>query len=491
MSARGPGNDGAGRRPGGEAEHPAAAAVPGTVSPADRRAAAVVVGVGSFLAPFMGSATNVALPAIGREFGLGTAGLGWVASTYLLAAAAGLVPLGRFADLRGRRRVFTAGMGLYAASSLLCALAPSAAALYAARLAQGFGGAMMFATGLAILTSIWPAGGRGQVIGINTAAVYLGLSLGPFLGGLLTQHGGWRSLFLANAALGLGAALFAAARLRGEWAPARGERYDGAGAALSIAGLAALMLGLGRLPDAAGAAGVAAGALLLAAFAAWEARCRQPLLDVSLFRRNRAFAWANVAALVNYSATFAVTFLLSLYLQEARGLTPREAGALLVAQPVMMAAFSPLAGRLSDRVAARVVASLGMGVVAAGLLLLATLGAATPLPAIAGCLMLLGFGFALFSSPNTNAVMAAVAPRLYGVASATLGTMRLTGQMLSMGLASLVLALHTGAHARVAADRAAFLAGQRAAFLLFGLLCVGGVFASLARPRGNSTEVRS
>ena len=443
--------------------------------------ALAVATLASFLTPFMGSATNVALPVIGREMGKGAVALSWVATAYLLSAAVFLVPFGRLADIHGRRRIFLGGLAVYTATSAFCALAPSFPWLVAGRVAQGLGGAMIFGTGVALLTSIFPPGRRGFALGVNVAAVYLGLSLGPPVGGLLTQQLGWRSVFAANVLLGGLATAMAARGLVGEWRESPGERFDGPGALLYGLGLSALMYGLSRLPSAAGAALVALGGLALAAFVAWERRAAHPLLDVALFARNRVFAFSNLAALVNYAATFAVGFLLSLYFQSVRGLGPQAAGGLLAAQPLVQTAVSPFAGRVSDRVDPRIVASWGMGLIALGLALLAFVGKATPAAFVVACLVLLGAGFGLFSSPNTNAVMGSVEKRSYGVASATLATMRLAGQMLSMGVASLVLALSVGGEA-VGPERAAgFVAGMRAAFLLYAGLCVAGVFASLAR----------
>jgi MFS family permease len=225
----------------------------------------------------------------------------------------------------------------------------------------------------------------------------------------------------------------------------------------------------------------AIGLVLMAAFVRWEGRTMYPVVDVAMFARNRVFAMGNLAALINYSATFAVGFLLSLYLQYVRSLSPAAAGTILLSQPVVMAIVSPFAGRLSDRVPSRVVASTGMALVAAGLFMLAPVGPATPMPFIVAALVVLGCGFGLFSSPNTNGVMGSVAPPLYGVASATLGTARLTGQMFSMGVAMLVLTLFVGREPIGSGNEIAFVRGIRAAFLVFGVLCVGGTFASLAR----------
>jgi EmrB/QacA subfamily drug resistance transporter len=414
-----------------------------------------------------------------------------VATAYLLSAAVFLVPFGKLADIHGRKRVFVSGLAVYTATSLLCAVAPSFPFLLGGRVAQGLGGGMIFGTSVALLTSIFPPGRRGLALGVNVAAVYLGLSLGPPLGGVLTQQLGWRSVFLASVGLGALAAALAARGLHGEWRESPGDRLDGTGTVLYGVGLSALMYGLGRLPSVQGATLAASGIATLAGFVAWERRAAHPLLDVALFAANRVFAFSNLAALVNYAATFAVGFLLSLYLQSVRGLGAQAAGGLLAVQPLVQAGLSPFAGRLSDRVDPRVVASSGMGLIVVGLGLLALVGPTTPPAFLVACLVLLGAGFGLFSSPNTNAVMGSVERRSYGVASATLATMRLVGQMLSMGVASLALALFVGREP-VGPERAeGFVAGMRACFALFALLSVAGVFASLARGRAVAAEPRA
>jgi EmrB/QacA subfamily drug resistance transporter len=445
-----------------------------------RRPTLLVSVLASFLTPFMAASVNIALPTIGREFGADAVLLGWVATAYLLSATALLLPFGRLADILGRRRIFLHGTLAYTAVSLLCGLAPSVAWLIALRAAQGAAAAMIFATGVALITSVFPAGERGRALGISVASVYLGLALGPSLGGVLTQQFGWRSLFLINVPLGLAIAGVLAWRLTGEWAEARGEKFDRLGTGILATGLTLLMLGT----PLAGRGGIwllVAGGLVLLGFVRWERRVAHPLIDLTLFVRSPVFAFSNLAALINYAATFAVTFLLSVYLQVVKALSPQAAGLLLVAQPLVMAACSPFAGRLSDRVQPRTVASAGMAITAAGLGLLASLGAETPLPTVVATLALLGVGFGFFSSPNTNAVMGSVGRRDYGVASATLATMRLAGQTLSMGVATLIFALMVGRVPVTSIPPDALVRSLRLAFLVFTLLCCAGVLASLAR----------
>jgi len=437
--------------------------------------------IAAFLAPFMSSAMNIALPSIGRELRLDAVILGWTATVYLLSSAMFLLPFGKIADIRGRKKVFLWGAVLNTAASAVCAAAGTVGVLMAGRVFQGLGGAMVFSTGVAMLTSAYPVSERGRVLGLNVAFTYIGLSLGPVLGGVLTQNLGWRSIFLVNAGVSLVLVLATVWKLRGEWCEPRAETLDVPGAVLQGFALVFLMLGLSRLPRLSGALMIAAAGAGLAAFVAREKRARHPLLDLNLFRGNPVFAFSNLAALINYCATSAAGFLLSLYLQYIKGLSPQKAGLILIAQPAMMALFSPLAGRLSDRIEPRYLASTGMGISAAGLFLLSFVGPATGIPFVVAALIVLGFGFALFSSPNTNAVMSAVEKRDFGLASAVLSTMRLTGQMLSMGTAVLIFSLVIG-RAEITPDvYPQFLTSARTGFLFFGALCVGGVFASFKR----------
>lgn len=446
-----------------------------------QRAALIVATMASFLTPFLGSSINVALPTIGASLGMDAVALSWVATAFILTSAVFLVPMGRVADMIGRRRVFTAGMVLFTLSALGCGFARSAWMLVAFRGLQGVSGAMIFGTGLAILTAVFPVGERGRVLGFNAATVYTGLSAGPFFGGLLTHHWGWRSIFLISAPVGLATAMVAWRGLKGEWTGESKGRFDVIGGLIYALGLTALTFGFSAASGVMGVGLVAGGAVALGLFFLWEKRSANPMLDVALLSNNVVFARSSLASLINYSATFAVTFLMSLYLQYIRGLDPRGAGLVLLTQSVVMAAVSPLAGRLSDRTEPRIVASVGMGLGVVGLVWLCFLREDTPMASIIATLVVLGAGFGLFSSPNTNAIMSSVERRDYGVASATVGTVRMIGQMLSMGLAAAVLSIYVGHTVVTPALHGRFLAGLHVAFLISSALCVIGVFASLSR----------
>jgi MFS family permease len=334
---------------------------------------------------------------------------------------------------------------------------------------------------MAILTSIFPPGERGTVLGINVAAVYMGLSCGPFFGGLLTHHFSWRSIFLFNIPFCFIIILLIIYKLKGEWAEAAGEAFDARGSVIYGITLIAVIYGISRLPSALSVGLILLGIIGLVVFIKWETAIEHPVFQVRLFQTNRVFTFSCLAALISYSATFAVTFMLSLYLQYIKGMTPRSAGIILISQPVMMALFSPLAGRLSDKIEPRIIASVGMATTAIGLLFLTALGSGTSIRFIIPCLLLLGLGFALFSSPNMNAIMSSVEKRYYGIAAGSVATMRLLGQMFSMGIATLLFALFIGRIQITPESYPQFIRSVNTAFIVFTILCSSGIFLSASR----------
>jgi EmrB/QacA subfamily drug resistance transporter len=463
-------------------------ALPEVYSQATKRIILAVTTISSFITPFLVSSVNIALPTIAHEFSLNAIMMSWMVTAYLLSAAIFLVPFGRVADIYGRKKIYLAGNFLIAGSSFLAARATSYAMLISVRTLEGLAAAMIFGTSMAILVSVYPLQQRGRVIGINVAGTYFGLSLGPLLGGWLTQYLGWRSIFAIIVPIGLSTMVLVLLTIKTDWAEARGERFDLIGSLLYCIAIYAVMHGLSILPASWGFMAVLAGLIILALFFIWEMRTEYPVLNVRLFRNNLAFTFSNLAALINYSATYALTFLLSLFLQYIKALSAEQAGYVLVFQPLMMFLFSPFAGRLSDRVEPRLVASVGMGMCAAGLALLSGINNHTSLGYIVVCLILLGLGFALFSSPNTNAVMSSINKRFYGVASGTLSTMRLTGQMMSMGIVTMIMSLFVGTTMITPANYSQLLNANRVSFIVFALLCALGVMASLARGKVHTDD---
>jgi EmrB/QacA subfamily drug resistance transporter len=445
------------------------------------RSALIVATLTSFMGPFMISAVNVALPAIQEDLQMDAVQLSWIATAYLLAVAVGLVPAGKIADIHGRKKVFATGLGVYTLGSTLAVLANSAAVLIGLRVIQGLGAAMFVTTGMAIITSIFPPNKRGRVIGIYVAAVYIGLSVGPFAGGFLTYYFGWRSIFLIMLPLGLFSLLVTLHYLKGEWLGEPGQKLDLGACLLYASAILALVYGATRLPSILGITLLLSGLILFSIFIRHQLSARFPVFDVQLFVDNKTFAYSSLAALLNYSATFAVTFLLSLYLQYLKGMSPQTAGSVLMAQPIVMALLSPMAGRLSDRIEPRFLATAGMIITVIGVALFSTLQPGTKPYLIVANLILLGTGFALFSSPNMNAIMGAVEKRYYGLASGTVATMRLLGQMFSMAMATVVLSLIVGRQAIVPENYDLFLRSIHTVFVISAVFCLSGVYFSWFR----------
>jgi EmrB/QacA subfamily drug resistance transporter len=440
-------------------------------------AALLAATIASFFTPFMGSSVNIALPSIGLDFGADAIILNWVTNGFLLAAAIFAVPFGRVADIHGMKKIFTYGIILFTVASLLCALSPDSFTLIGSRILQGIGSAMIFVTGLAIISSVYPPHHRGKAIGINVAAVYVGLSFGPVLGGLMTQYLGWRSLFLLMIPFGLLVTAIVFWKLNDEWAASRGEKFDFVGSILYSLMLFLVMYGFSSLPQMDGWAMLILGVAGFFAFLRWELKTKSPVFNVRLFK-NTAFTFSSLAALINYSATFAVTLLLSYYLQYIKGLEPQTAGLILVAQPIIMAITAPIAGRMSDCFDARLIATTGMATVTLALFTLTFIDGNTPLNDIIIGLGVLGLGFGLFSSPNTNVIMGSVERRFYGVASATVSTMRLIGQTMSIGIATLVFSLFIGRVQLTPDQYPALLESIQLCFVVFTALCFIGVFVS-------------
>lgn len=445
------------------------------------RSALFVATLTSFMGPFLISSVNVALPAIQAELKLDAVQLSWIATAYLLAVAVGLVPAGKIADIHGRKKVFAAGLAVYVVGAAVAMFAGSAPVLIGSRVIQGLGAAMFVTTGMAIITSIFPPQKRGRVIGIYVAAVYVGLSMGPFVGGLLTQYLGWRSIFLVTLPMGAGSLLLTLYVLKGEWRGEPGQKLDLAACLLYGVSILALVYGASLLPGGLGAGLVVAGIALMVIFIRHQTTARFPVFEVRLFVRNKRFAFSSFAALLNYSATFAVTFLLSLYLQYIKGMSPQSAGSVLMAQPVIMALFSPLAGRLADRMEPRYLATCGMVITVLGVLFFITLDSAASISSIVANLAFLGLGFALFSSPNMSAIMGSVEKRYYGLASGAVATMRLLGQMASMAVAMVVLTLVVGREEIAPANYDRFLDAVHVVFAISALLCSAGVYFSWFR----------
>jgi EmrB/QacA subfamily drug resistance transporter len=446
-----------------------------------KKSVLLVTTFAAFLAPFLGSAVNLALPSIGNDLHANAISMGWVISSYILSTAIFLMPFGRLGDIIGRKKVFSLGILLFTISTFLIIFSHSIISLIILRIFQGLSSALIFGTSLAIITSVFQPGERGRAMGINITSTYLGLSCGPVIGGLLTQYLGWRSIFAFLVPFGIISLILIHRKIKNEWAEAVGERFDWQGSLIYGIALASFMFGFSQLPSSLGWICIGIAVFMAVVFLIFENKITNPVFDVRLIMRNRVFAFSCIAALINYSATSAIGFFISLYLQYLKGLDARTAGLIMISQPIVMTLISPVAGKLSDRRNPGVIASIGMGIIASGLILLCFIRESTPEYFIVLLLLLMGIGFGLFSSPNSNAIMSSVEKRYLGIASGVVGTMRMVGQMMSMGIAMMLISLYIGKQTINPATYPGLISSMRTGFVIFSILSVFGIFASLAR----------
>jgi EmrB/QacA subfamily drug resistance transporter len=455
------------------------------------------VSLGSLMATLDGSIVNIALPAIQTDFTIDLTTVEWVVVAYLLVVGSLLLPFGRLGEVLTFKRVYLVGFAIFTLASVCCGAAPNAAGLVAFRVVQGVGAAMLMAMGPAIVAHTFHDRERGRALGLNAISVSIGLSLGPALGGILTQVASWRAIFLINAPIGLLAILWAARVLPAE-TRGKDESFDVKGAALSGVALFALLLALSdgqewgwTSPAIVGlfiAFIILGGAFLLA-----ERRSIQPMIDLALFRI-RPFSAGLASVVVAFAGLFTATFLLPFLLEQGRGFSPIEAGLLLTPVPITMALVAPLSGAASDRFGPRILASAGMAIMALGLLSLTQLPVDFALPDLVWRLVLLGVGQGMFMSPNSSAVLGSVPRPRIGTASGTLAQMRVNGQALGIALSGAIVATRLPVHlaelgggAPTAAVRSAALAEAiHDAFVVAALVCCLGIVTSLVRGSSRS-----
>jgi EmrB/QacA subfamily drug resistance transporter len=464
-----------------------------------------LISVGTFMTTLDSSIVNISLPAIASAFGSPLGGtVEWVLIGYLVVIAGTLLTFGRLGDLMGRERVWLAGIVVFTAGSLLCGIAPSLPLLVVARVLQGVGGALIFAPAIALVVDAFPRRERGRALGLNAVIVSLGISTGPTLGGLITEHLSWRWIFFVNLPLGVAGVLVARRVL--PFRPPQGRgRFDPPGAVAFGVGLAALCLGLSFGTEWGWTSTrtltvLVVAAVGLASAPVVELRRRDPLLDVRLVA-SRVLGSALLSFLLSILALFAVSFLLPFYFEELRGFDPLRSGLLLTPYSLALAVAAPLSGTLADRVGSRWLAPLGLSLACAGLLLLAQLGPDASAFDISWRLAVSGIGQGLFLSPNTRTVMGAASPEQTGIVSGLIATTRVVGQSLSVALAGAVFTGLGGARAgaalaaaragggaateaETAALEATFLHALRGAVVVCGALAALGIFASLVRGRG-------
>ncbi len=453
---------------------------PSSSLPSTNSAVVLMVTLNAFSTPMMLSATNVALPAIADKFALTAVMLSWIPMAYLMASAMFILIFGRVADIFGRKHVFLIGTTAVIVSSLFSALSVNAPMLLLGRFLQGFSAAMLYATQMAIVSSVFRPEQRGKAIGLVVSSVYLGLAAGPFLGGMATDWFGWRANFLLHIPLALVVLYIGVTKVPGEWLGEKGK-FDTTGAILFGLCIVFLCLGITSVPDWESLPILALFILCLAVFARHVLAVENPIWDIRLFLTNSIFARSCGASLIMYTATYANVVLLSLYLQQVKAFSASEAGLILMIQPISMALLAPVAGRLSDTFEPRLLASAGMVLTMLGLFILSTLTALSPVWLVVFALAMTGFGFSFFSAPNTNAIMGAVDKKDYGSASGAAATTRILGQLASMVLVSFAMSWVLGDRLIDASNLLALEQAIQLSFAIASGICLLGIYLSATR----------
>jgi len=448
----------------------------------------VMVLLNALSVPIMLSSVNVALPHIAADLELSALTTSWIPTAFLMASAMFILVFGRLADMFGRKKVFLMGCVSVVFASLLAAASTGAISLLSARFLQGVGAAMLYATQMAIISSVFPVATRGRVIGLVIAFIYIGLATGPLLGGIVVDQFGWRINFLLQIPLAVLVYFIGVYKVEGDWAADERGSFDFTGALIYCSAILIVCIGVSFLPSLTSTILIAAGLIGIGIFFHQAKANEHPLMDVNLFFTNKTFTFSCLASFIMYTATFMNVVLLSLYLQYLKGLSPTTAGLLMMVQPLTMAIFSPLMGRLSDNTEPRILASAGMSITAFGLVLLAMLNSESQTTSIVLALVVTGLGFSLFSSPNVNAIMGSVSRKYLGAAAAAVSTTRILGQLSSMVLVTLVMALNFGA-AQI--EPSSYFELEKTisfSFFLAAAICLPGLVLSAVRGTIHSTE---
>jgi len=462
------------------------------------------VSTGVFMSTLDAGVVAVSLPTIMTQFNASVDMIQWIVLAYLATITVTLLPFGRLADMYGRKQVYTLGFVIFTLGSALCGASGSTMQLALFRALQALGAAMLMANGMAITSAVFPARERGKALGINGTVVATGTTVGPTVGGLLTQWLGWRSIFYINIPVGIVGVTMAILVLRNSevtpsLAAGRRPKFDLAGALIAAAGLLALLLALTGgeelgLPGSTTWLFYAAAAFILVGFVLVERRVREPIIDLSLFRL-KLFALGSSAGLLTFLAVSANAFLMPFYLQLILHYPPSQAGLLMTPTSLVIAVVAPLSGWLSDRLGARLLSSLGLSVVCLALFSLSRLNTASGYHDVLLRLVLLGLGQGMFQSPNNSSVIGAVPRERYGVAGGFLSMMRNLGMVMGTALASSLLMsglVQTVGHVNLATLGQAgavgnsslidgFMVGMERAYLVAAILAASGVLASLSR----------
>lgn len=463
----------------------------------------LIASIGSLMGPLDSTVVSVSMPVISNTLDMDYALTLWVPTAYLVSIASILLIVGRISDLIGKKKIYLSGFAIFAIGSIFCSLAQSGEQLVAFRVIQGIGAAFIMTSGTALVSAAFPPSEQGRALGLNVMAIYVGLAIGPPLGGILTENFGWHSIFLINVPIAVITILLGYWKLKESEITDKKVTFDVNGAISFAIALVSILLAL-TIGETDGWSSPITMLLLVISVVSFisfiqieRKKKDSGLFDLRLFTKNHLFAAANISAFLNYTSYYGTTFVISFYLQRVLGVSIGDTGLVLLAMPITMCILSPISGALSDRIGSKNLATAGMIIMAAALFLISTLNTNTALGTVIVYLLILGVGMGMFSSPNTSAVMRSVRKEKAGVASGMLSTMRTVGQSISLVLMGTVMSIVTSS-ALVSSvfmgggspiDNSEFLIGMSAAMKVAASIALLGAFTSSLRGKGKEENI--
>lgn len=437
----------------------------------------------SFLVPYISSSVNIALPDIGKTFALNSILLGWIPSLYLLFNGILLIPFGKIADIYGKKKIITYGIIVFTLASLMSAIAPSSTILFISRILQGIAAAMIFANVYSLIASVFPKHEKGRALSLSVGTAYIGLSIGPVLGGFLTTYFGWQSIFYFAVPFGI-ISIIAILKLKGEWLEAQEDKFSLSSTIVFALSIIGIMYGFSEITTNLGIISLILGSLGTIFFIWLQAKVENPLIHPQVLF-DRVYIINNLTSLVNYGPGIFTIFLLTLYLQNIRGLSPDQTGLILCVQSVFIAIFSLLVGRMLDYIRPRYIAAIGMALTAVGLTIFLFIEQNTSFELIILALAIIGSGYGLSASSSTQISVEYIDNKFYGVSTATLNTMRVVGQMMGMAVTLAVLNILIGQAHLNSSNFALFIQGCKIPFLIFAILCYVSIYGYFIMKKKN------
>ncbi len=422
--------------------------------PQNKWLAMLGIGMGVLMFTIDTSAVNIVLPTLVQTLNTTFATIQWVVLSYLLVITALVLGAARLGDMFGKKRLYLGGLVVFTISSMLCGLAPGVYFLIGFRGLQGLGAVFISALGAAIITEVFPDSERGRALGIIGAIVSLGVALGPTVGGLLIEIAGWRTIFWVNIPIGIIATFIIIRFVPDSKGSGIKQRFDALGALIMTVTLTCFALGMTDGQNQGFGSGttlalLTTAAIGLACFLALEARIKQPMLDLKIFR-NLQFSLSLLTGVLVFIVIAGIIFILPFFLEWVKHYSTQKVGMLLAVSPILGGIIAPISGSLSDRFGPRIISLIGLVLMVIGCLLASTFDAQLTELGYIVRVAPFGLGLGMFQSPNNSAIMGGVTREKLGIASGLLSLTRTLGQTAGLPLLGAIFASLTLSNANLA-----------------------------------------